>query len=247
MVSTKFSLIAVLFIALTSTTLAFPSYEGCTLIDIFGGCRECYRRKLQTDGEGCGSLLPKSDPCLFYQLHEARTIKSVCSECKPGYASKLTLQDTKFVQECVKATLPNCILEKEIDFGQRTERVCVACSNNQYSIFNQASFLGTCQNITKPVQNCKWGAQYSKQLDEASCARCNDGYAVDINTRKCDISVEKGCWMQLNKKCVACDPFEGYSINVNGTCFKTTNTSQDDRNLGSLVSEALGSFGVGGF
>ena len=215
MVSTQLNLILLVTTTLVSSTFALPNHNGCAIIDYFGTCRDCYKRKLLTNGEGCGPLLPESDKCLLYGLQESRTIKSVCNNCKPGYANKLTFNGTQFVQECVNATLKNCILENEIDFGQRVERLCTACPDKQYSVFNETALTSTCQNITNPVQNCLWGSLVNPVSGNATCLRCEDGYAVDGVSGQCDKTVEEGCWIQRSKKCTACNPFEGYSINVN--------------------------------
>ena len=223
MISTKLTLIAITVAVLTTTARAAPNYNGCAIINNAGECEECFERKLLLNGGGCGPALPKTDRCLLYRTgFEDKKIASVCSFCKPGYANRIRINGTKVFRSCVPATLKNCLLESDIVVAGKTDRSCVACPDNQYSVPNITTNTATCQKIAEPVANCKWGSLYGKGLGKPQCLRCNDGYAVDSVTRQCDKTVETGCWVQEKGKCIACNPFEGYSIDAKGVCFKTT-------------------------
>ena len=239
MTSTKLILTSIL----ATTILTAPNYNGCATLKPSGLCRECFERRLLPDGAGCGSALPKDDKCLLYEFDNTKNV-SKCSACKPGYANKLTFNGTSITQKCVAATLTNCLLETDVDFGQRTERACIACPNNQYSVLNQTTLIGACQNITKPLPNCKWGSIYVPKITPPQCIRCNDGYAVNAQNKRCETTVGTGCWVQEEGKCIACNPFEGYSINANGTCFKTT-AFVDSQSFN--IRDSLTSLGIGGF
>ena len=238
MVSTKLTLIAIL----ATTTLTAANYNGCAIINQNGICQECFERKVLPNGAGCGPAQPKDDKCLIYQFVNGKN-STICGLCKTGYASKIGFDAKGPYQRCVNATLQNCLLETDVILGPRTERVCVACAKDQYAVLNKTTLVAKCQNITNPVANCKWGSIAVPGLTKPQCIRCNDGYAVNGQTKQCDKTVGTGCWVQEAGKCIACNPFEGYSINANGTCFKTTTMADLPQNL--LVRDALVSLGLG--
>ena len=184
MVSTKLTLIALLVATLATTTFTAPNYNGCSTINNIGECVECFERKLLLDGGGCGPALPKTDKCLFYVLgFKNGTRAAECGICKPGYANKIEFKTDSIIQKCVNATLTNCLQENDLVFPNGLQRTCIACANNEYSVENKTTKTATCQKIDKPVPNCKWGSVVVPAFGKAACARCNDGFAVNLQTR----------------------------------------------------------------
>ena len=240
--SAKLSVIALIVSILISTTKAAPNYNGCAVIGRDGKCRICYKSKLLTNGEGCGPLLPKEDKCQMHGLPVNRNTDPICLYCKQGYANQYTLS-FDITQKCVKALLANCLSEVDYISGKIVQKLCVLCPNQEYSVINATVDLATCQKVPNPDPNCKWGSFYSLKDNNGDCSVCKEGYAIDSATLRCVKTVEEGCWIQGNGKCTACNPYEGYSINTNGTCFKTITTSQADPSWDSLASRALGSLG----
>ena len=226
MISIKLILIASLAANLATTIQAAANYNGCAVIHQDGTCAECFQRKLLLNGAGCGPILPKSDPCLLYQTgFENNKQVTMCSTCKTGYASRININGAKILQECVKASLSNCLLENDAAFPKFTQKTCIACPSGQYSVRNRTTRTANCQKIERPVAHCKWGSIFSEALNRASCIRCDDGYAVNAKTKQCHKAVGVGCWVQQRGKCIACNPFEGYSINAKGGCFRTKASS----------------------
>ena len=245
MVSTKLALIAIINIAFIAPALTNTDYNGCAILDRRGLCQECFER-IRLPLGGCGPALPKSDKCLLYEYD--RPNKSYrCSVCKIGYTNKVSLNGTKVIQRCVKGTLnDNCLIETDVRIGPNTERACYACAKDTYSVQDATARIFTCKKITQKVPNCKWGGVYVPKRGKPHCFRCNEGYAVDSKTQQCATAVVTGCWIQEGKKCTACNPFEGYSINGNSTCFKTTSSTAGYKSFQS--SNLLGAFNnPGGF
>ena len=242
MVYSKSTLLAIVVSALTTTTLTANSYNGCAEINFSGLCTGCFERKVLKTGKGCGPLQPKNDTCLLYGYNGIKNTAG-CSLCKTGFALKTVLNGTKVTQSCVTGTLKNCLLEVDVKVGRNDERGCLACPDNEYSVPNTTARTSTCQKIDKPVPNCKWGSVYSPQLGRAQCIRCNDGFAVEAKTRQCTATTEKGCWIKQLGKCVACDPFEGYSIDDKFKCFKTTNSVEFEGT--EVIRKTFAALGLG--
>ena len=244
MVNPKPTLIAILITALAASTVTANSYDGCAILDNAGRCRECFERKVLPNGQGCGPQQPSSDKCLLYTIDNTKRTSN-CLLCKTGSASKVVRNGPRTSQSCVPATFSNCLLEIDLTVGTYTSKECVACPGGQYSVPNVAKRTSTCQQISNPVPNCKWGSTYSPQIKQARCIRCDDGYAVDFNTRQCAPTGETGCWIQNAGKCIACNPFEGYSVNSRGQCFKTgASVGFEDTHS---VKDVLTALGMGGF
>ena len=241
----------VLLTSLAASTHSAPSgYNGCSSIDNNGFCVECFKRKVLSDGKGCGPLQPKSDKCLFYIFNTLRN-SSACSFCKTGYAYRVAFNGTELEETCVPGALSNCILEIDFAFSKKTERLCEACGKGLYSVKDAGNRTSTCKKVTKPLQNCEWGSFYDPKLEEGGCIRCDAGFAVDLYGKQCVDAVETGCWLQdRGGRCVACDPFAGYSIDEKGTCFKTSDIGggvQDAEEMRGSEKGSLGGLGLGGF
>ena len=205
-------------LALAATITANP-FNGCISV-AEGLCTQCLERYLNPDGSGCGPLRPPSDRCLYY-TYNPKTKTQQCNACKTGYPDRVVVNGPNYTTSCVLRTIPNCLLQLDVILDNKiSSSECVACPDNTYSIFNQATRTSRCQNIPNPVPNCFWGS--SADATRSTCARCNDGYAIDVASNTCQPTVEAGCWIQKSGKCVACNPFEGFSIDANGSCFKTT-------------------------
>ena len=218
MAFTRTSLVLLVALAASISAANNNTYNGC--VESFNGrCLQCLERHVLANGTGCGPLQPANDTCLLYTYNQINKTQ-VCAGCKTGYADRLTINGTNVTQACVPGTIQGCLLEVDAVTRGLNSSVCAACPNNTYSVLNTTTRASTCQNVTNPVPNCFWGSVAAG--NRAECARCNDGFALNAITRKCVSTVQTGCWIQLQKKCIACNPFEGYSINAQGTCFKTT-------------------------
>ena len=244
--TTKSTLIGILIVALASTTLTRPNFNGCAISFLDGICVECFERKLKLDGSGCGPALPKSDKCLLYSTviqNNSRVLS--CGTCKPGYALRVEFQSDGLIQTCVNATLKNCLIEIDSVYKSGTLRFCHACRvKGEYSVVNQTTAICQKVDVDHTVPNCMWGSLVDPFKKEGTCFRCNDGFALNYLTKQCETTTVTGCWVLFKGRCIACNPFEGYSINSNGTCFKTTTSSGVQR---MQVSKILGPLGLGGF
>ena len=225
---------------LVLTALANP-YRGCISLDK-GLCTDCYKRKVFLNQTGCGPKLPGNDTCGVYQIQTVGNTKdNYCSVCKRGYALKQKINPGQSVgalnTTCVKGVLRHCRLEAVNPFGSH---LCVACLGNRYSVpvVNSSAYI--CKEIANPVPNCKWGS--IADAGRISCYRCNDGYAVNPRNLQCDKWSQPGCWYNnLTTGCQVCDPFEGYSIDSQGNCFKGNKVDTEE-----VVNKVLGKF-FGGF
>ena len=242
MIFQKSTLISLLVLATAISGLNANSFNGCVSANSNGKCDQCLERKVLIDGNGCGPLQPTNDTCLIYGYNGIFK-RELCNVCKTGYANKLIFDGGNVTQSCIPGTIQGCLLEEDVTLGKLNETICEACPNNTYSVLNLTTKTSTCQNITNPIANCKWGA--AAIFNEIQCSRCNDGYAIDALTRKCATTVETGCWVQLKGKCTACNPFEGYSINGNGTCFKTTTFRGAQQDAIQLLKDTLSKLRLG--
>ena len=163
MSSTKFIPIALLALALTSTTLSATNYDGCVYID-GGECIQCFKRKYLPNNRGCGPLLPESDKCLIYQTGSLVN-SDICGYCKTGYSLKYNFEKGKSTLKCVPATLPNCLLESQYETDGQTQTTCEACPDNQYSFLNKNTQVSVCKKFSKPDPNCKWGSVFMPEVN----------------------------------------------------------------------------------
>ena len=232
----------IVFVALAATITA-NSFKGCISV-VDGKCLQCLERHVYPNGTGCGPARPQNDTCLIYGYNRFEK-KQVCSGCKTGYADQVTIKGNKLIQTCVPGTIKGCLLEADIVVGNKTTTECLACPNNTYSVLNRTTRTSTCQKVAKPVPNCFWGS--TSDAAGAKCARCKDGYAVDGLTNQCQDTVGAGCWIQLKGKCIACNPFEGFSIDANGLCFKTGKLNGVNEDPVKLLRKTLSTLGLRGF
>ena len=233
----KSSLLVLVALAATINANAF---KGCvTAVD--GKCIQCLERHVFANGTGCGEVRPANDKCLLYGYNQVEK-KQVCSACKTGYADRVTVNGTKITQTCVQGSLQGCLLEADVVLSSQTTKTCLACPNNTYSVLNETTRTSTCKKIAKPVPHCFWGA--ASDAAGAKCIRCDDGYAVNALTNKCQDTVGGGCWIQLRGKCIACNPFEGFSIDANGLCFKTNGFKGISEDPAEIIKKTLSTLGL---
>ena len=233
---TKITLVvATLFMAAATQD---ANYDGC--IGTYNGtCAECFRRKVLNQGTGgCGQLLPQNDTCDVYAYN--RGLKAdYCVTCKAGYTNKVTFNNGTLKYQCVQGTIQDCINEYETVNPGNTFKLCDACKNGKYAVLDEKARTSTCQTISDPVPNCLIGGIdiiNSPQVKGKKCYRCQPGYAADARTGQCETATQKGCWLQLKNRCYACDPYQGYSMNAQGQCYKSgTEESIDIQDLKSLV------------
>ena len=245
------TVIVVLSITAAIKTDSAVKFPGCIQVSKQETCTECFKRQVKTDGEGCGPVLPETDNCLIYSYNQ-QFKKQECAICKPGYGNSIKTSNGVFSETCVKGTIPDCLVEVDIE-GRG--RVCAACSNGKYSVFSTILKTSKCQAIQEPVLHCKWGSVYQKgAASKARCFRCDEGYAINVTNGKCQDPVQVGCWSQLEKFCYNCNPFEGYSTDSFGNCFKSASeralSGGDLRGVvegrRALVKSALAALGARG-
>ena len=235
------SIFAVLALLTFTTGISTKnSFNGCVEIQD-GKCTQCALRPVLANGQGCGPLNPANNTCFLFNYDFIQK-KQTCNGCKDGYALKVTVAGTKISQRCGKRTIPGCLLEFDVISANRNSSTCVACPNNTYSVLNRTTLKSTCQKIANPVPHCYWGSLV--EPTGVKCNRCVDGYALGSLTKVCEKTVEKGCWIQGGGKCRVCNPFEGYSIDANGNCFKTANQKDSNSESFELVSAGLAALGI---
>ena len=208
-----------LYSCLVLAVFANP-YEGCISLEN-GRCAACYERMVLQNQTGCGPKLPSDYRCDFYELQAAKSGNgNYCTTCKPGFALETVNPNGSSVGSvettCVKGELENCAVEVVNPFNAH---VCAACTGGLYSVQVKNSTAFTCQKINHPIPNCMWGSIAEQR--RITCYRCNEGYAVNPRTRHCEASNQPGCWYNnLKTGCLVCNPFEGFSIDPKGNCFK---------------------------
>ena len=174
-------------------------------------CQRCFRRYLQKDGF-CGPLLPASDPCDIYTNSGRGKNRNFCVKCKPGFALGNNFS-------CIKGTIASCVDE---ELREGSPRNCFGCGPGKYSVIDPQTKTTSCKAVSSPVGNCLWGGRVNQgAIRGVTCYRCQPGFAVGVDSGLCFPAVQKGCWTQSKGRCFSCDPFEGYSINNLGNCFKT--------------------------
>ena len=222
MTFTKSALSTLILITLTSSiSTADNPFNGC--VQVFAGkCVACSRSHLINNGRGCGPQLPSNDTCLTYNIGPSG--KPRCNTCKVGYTEKMVIGESGLT--CVKGTPENCEIGRNLFSNNKNHLDCIACGNGTYSVSNKTTNTNSCQKIDNPLPNCLWGSFVPSA--GPTCARCVDGYALDAFSLKCVTSTQIGCWIQNQGECVACNPFEDYSIDFEGNCFKTIRQSEMD-------------------
>ena len=219
--STTALILATALLSTATSTEDSINMVGCA--NIKGNrCARCYKRKVNALG-GCEAPQPESDPCLFY-IYRDTPGYSQCSDCKPGYALKNHQQDPLIQYTCVKGTVQGCLNEYIFITPQATDHSCFGCAGDKYSTTDKVSLQPICESISSPATNCMWGGMYAAFLKEKECFRCQPGYAVDLPARNCQKASQKGCWEQRYGVCQTCDSYAGYSMNLQGKCFKPVST-----------------------
>ena len=204
-------ILALIIAGATPTT----SFFGCVSVQ-YGKCKECYHRLALQNGDGCGEFRKADDRCALYfyseVLNEVR-----CNSCDLGYALKIIPSQAP---QCVKATIPECVIETIYQGGPNTPPTCQACTNGEYAYSDMSTLqrAHSCRLINNPLPHCKYGGVVIGSL--STCYRCYPGHTVDVKTNKCIPQPMAGCWFSNEGKCVACDPEQGYSMDQKGVCFK---------------------------
>ena len=141
--------------------------------------------------------------------------------CKQGYSTFNKNGKNDFV--CVKAIIPNCVVEARVTKGFD---VCLVCDNDRYPFSGKGETSFICKKLTTnppPAPHCIWGTFIEQGA--ARCDKCAPGYAVDAQDKLCVKNTIKGCQTLANvKECDRCDGLAGYSINKDAQCVKTTTT-----------------------
>ena len=213
------------------------SFQGC-IIQTNGTCTECYERKVLRNRKGCGPENRPRDHCSLYSLQTDGGFKeNYCQICKPGFAlmEHSSLGDSlgDFNTICVEGNIQNCLVETVNPDGSH---FCTGCSNGLYAVLNAAKTGYTCSTISKPVANCMWGS--FADSSRALCLRCNDGFAINRMTQKCEKWSQPGCWINKNATaCQACNPYEGFSIDAQGNCFNGTSV---DQGVSGMLNKVFG-------
>ena len=199
-------------------SLSFSArYQGCIQLQPYEDpdakyqpCRSCYKRLVNTNTQLCESVVQHSQHCNVYTLDKA-TNQNTCDECIPGF----------YLQETASGR-PSCVPIPSKD------KLCVTGVT-----FKGKIFCGECQgaylvgNPSKCVPfsqtknadpHCLWGTT------DHRCARCVNGYSVNVQTGRCVAWGGKtvGCQTSSGdgKYCLICNPYAGYSITGNQACLK---------------------------
>ena len=203
--------ITTFLIALTLTVSAVNTinYAGCDIVERGGRCGECFKRKVAPNGKGCLGPQPDSDQCLIYSQSTLRP-GTYCTTCKTGYAIKPSLNSDGGT--CVRGSIRGCIQQTNFPFRAP---FCNACPNNTYPVGRGSS----CVQVRNPLDNCKWGSAITG-TQQLRCFLCNPGYSSFYKSGACVRAPQTGCQVSDETSCLACDPYDGYSMNANGKCYK---------------------------
>ena len=215
----KYSSSIILILALGSLTLTQNAdFSGCVL-ENKGRCYSCYRRKVDEVNGGCLKKQPASDHCDLYTFLGKAYGKS-CSACKPGYVAQVVKGAKPPKTVCRPSQTKNCLFENASS-NPNGKPSCIACKEGLYAVVDDNYAFKGCERIPNPIPNCLWGGIAS--ASQIECARCKPGYATG-GKKGCVKAPQKGCWTAYASggtiKCRTCDPFQGYSINAQGKCFK---------------------------
>ena len=217
-------------------TSATNNKQGCLYTTYIPGrkeptCVECYHRKPNNPkGAGCGPLLPDSDTCAFYfNSPDAPALNDGCTRCKPGYSL-----DTS-AKQCTTGRIQGCVDEFTVNNYPRP--LCNGCLNGQYALtYYNNSYAKACvpaSEVSAPIENCLWGGIYQRKRFNPrdnryipaviTCYRCKPGYSLTITSpERCVPAKFVGC-LQIDRAgngCAACDVYDGYSMQPEGSCLK---------------------------
>ena len=205
--------------------------QGC-LSNTGKYCETCYQRKPLYPAQGCGPVLPDTDPCAFYR-YEEKTQDFVCIRCKTGYILKLSSKD----RSCQKVPfIPFCKFEYQID---NRNPICLVCENEKYAVFDMFKNTYSCEpakDVEHSDPNCLWGGGAYQHY--AQCYRCQEGYTSYKFTGVCKLEKELnlvGCLKYDRGKCQECDVYGGYSMQGDGSCLKKAGEKSDLRMFGNLI------------
>ena len=203
-------------LSLTPSRRSFTKdqYAGCVKVSSSGSCDVCYERKHLTGGKLCGPKQRASDHCLFYERDSSG--KSICIQCKAGFAFYSGVKPGQ--SRCrSKASIDGCLA----DFLSADNEYCSACSDGYASQLTTNRVIYECRApIRQPVPHCLWGGVSTRA--STTCYRFQEGYSLDSRTGTCFASSVRGCWQTRAGKCQLCDPYLGYSMEADGSCFKTS-------------------------
>ena len=189
-------------------------FIGCVQSYAFNKkCVQCYEKEVDPLGKGCSATKPANTNCAFFKLDTINN-KSFCSECKPGLSDYL-IPGTGSEWKCIKGTISGCVLERKIG---NNPTLCFTCKDYKYAVTNLSTQKVTCQKISNSIENCLWGAQV--RGGEPECYLCKNGLAYDHQKKLCVEPPQEGCWRTVDDFCQECNPYEGYSMDINQKCFK---------------------------
>ena len=189
-------------------------FTGC-ISAIDGRCLKCFKRLVRSDQDGCGSLLSSKDKCVIHSASSRR--QRDCSFCEKGYYT-WTNHGSEITTRCVKGFMDNCIT----GYYFRQISSCMICSNGLYAMKGRFAGRFVCKAAQKPTPNCLWG--FRSLPNKLRCARCSEGYSVDVFTGNRVVEPQAGCWVSRDKICTTCDPYLDYSMDGEGKCFKNKPT-----------------------
>ena len=203
-----------ILIALISATLVRTENFNNCIRSNYGSCFECYESRPAPAPGGCLPREKPNDTCAVY-VRDVATAQTFCTACEPGNTLNVARRDRKKTTCSPGNKIKNCL--SEISEPGSPLR-CFGCSDGLYSYLNFNDRTNTCQNISNSVPHCMWGGVAT--FNTSRCLRCNEGYSMHPITGKCVTSPEEGCWIGVNGICEACNPYIGYSMNANGSCYK---------------------------
>ena len=122
---------------------------------------------------------------------------------------------------CVPGTIEDCVNELQL---ANKKDLCITCNNGKYSFI-----MGTktgCFGLPEGsagIKNCLWGGFY--RAGKFGCDRCEPGYSLNVDfdhPDSCTLAEVEGCLFVsgVTKKCAACDVYDGWSMQVDGSCVK---------------------------
>ena len=184
-------------------------------------CFSCYRSKPNGLKPGCGPLLPDSDPCSIYNYNNDKMIAE-CEVCKPGFAVQNDYGNK--IPTCIQGSVQGCQFEVSIP----GVNLCFACHQPGYYAQRTASLFDiACKPLpegVKPIENCQWGGTYNPKQKEFGCYKCKAGYTLSQDHTMCTPWKIPGCSFRSGNSCTTCDAYDGWSMQPDGTCLKSSSS-----------------------
>lgn len=185
--------------------------KNCISCESDGHCIGCFHTPFIKEGK-CGTDISRYEQshCMLYYQNSKQ-----CGWCAPGYDL------SEHFEDCVQSThyIDNCRYSVRIS-GKTS---CEVCEN---SVPNHNS-TKCIDDSVKTIKNCLWTKVAGHESYE--CIRCQEGFSLNLTTKKCEKAKVKGCWKhddeESSKKqfCLACDPWRGFASMKEGGCIKVDN------------------------